>query len=62
MKRRGELLMVEQALKKRWAISLKARTDAMDLIAEILSDPNATDREVKRAESTLKLLEATKCE
>jgi len=62
LKRRGELLMTEQAIKKGWAISPKARTDALILIAEILSDPNATDREIKRAESTLKLLEATKCE
>jgi len=59
MKRRGELLMVEQAIKKGWSISPKARTDALDLIAEILSDATSTEREVKRAQSTRQALEAT---
>ena len=68
MKRRGELRLYEQAIRAGWDVPEQQRLAAVALIAEILDDPIATDREILRAanlailmeEANLKAQEASK--
>ncbi len=49
MKRRGQLRMIERAIKQGWNTPPAERERAAELIAEILADPDATTRERLRA-------------
>ena len=49
MKRRGELKLIEQAIRQGWNITAKGRDDALQLVREVLADSHATDRERLRA-------------
>jgi hypothetical protein len=57
MKRRGELRLVEQAIRQRWDITAKGRHDAIELVREVLDDSDATLREKLRACSVAILME-----
>ena len=45
MKRRGELRLICQAIRAGWKITPKGRHDAIQLVASILEDKDATPRE-----------------
>ncbi len=62
MKRRGELKLIQQALNNGWEITPKGRDDAMALVTEVLSDPNANHRETMRACKILVSMEAADIE
>ena len=49
MKRRGELALIQQAIRDGWNITAKGRHDALALVREVLEDPDATQRETLRA-------------
>jgi hypothetical protein len=49
LKRRGEMVLIERAIRQGWDITPKGRADALSLISEVLDDPQATGREKLRA-------------
>ena len=49
MKRRGELKLIEQAVRGGWDITARGRDDALQLVREVLADSDATPRERLRA-------------
>lgn len=49
MKTRGELKLIEQALRNNWAITPKGCANAMALVREVLNDKSANPRAVLRA-------------
>ena len=49
MRRRGELRLIEQAIRGGWLITAKGRDDALALVREVLADSHATQRELLRA-------------
>ena len=49
MKRRGELKLIEQAVRNGWNITARGRQDALALVREVLADSHATQRESLRA-------------
>jgi hypothetical protein len=49
MKRRGELKLIEQAIRQGWNITAKGRSDAIELVRDVLADSDATARESLRA-------------
>lgn len=49
MQRRGELKLVQQAIRQGWDITPKGRVDAMALVREVLADDQASARERLRA-------------
>ena len=62
MKTRGELKLIQQALNNGWAITPKGCVDAMALVAEVLKDSMASDRERLRAAKIVLLMEAQNIE
>ncbi len=58
MKRRGELKLIQQALNNGWDVTPKGRVDAMALVDEVLNDPNANHRELLRACTIVRQMEA----
>lgn len=57
MKRRGEMRLIEQAIRGGWDVPEKSRIAAVALIKEIIDDPKATDREILRAANLAILME-----
>ena len=49
MKRRGELRLIEQAVRGGWNITAKGRDNALQLVREVLADSDASPRERLRA-------------
>lgn len=49
MKRRGELKLIEQAIRQGWQITPKGREDALALVSEVIADDSASHRELLRA-------------
>jgi hypothetical protein len=45
MKLRGELRMIERALKQGWDTPVEKQRESMELVFATLDDPNATSRE-----------------
>ena len=62
MKTRGELRLIEQAIRNGWAITPKGAADAMELVAAVLSDQMANDRERLRAAKIILLMESQNLE
>ena len=57
MKIRGELKLIEQALRNGWAITPKGAADALVLVREVLSDTTANPRATMRACKIVMLME-----
>ena len=62
MKRRGELKLIQQALRNNWAITPKGAADAMALVREVLADSTANERERIRACKIVMLMESQNIE
>ena len=57
MKIRGELKLIEQALRNGWPITPKGAADALVVVREVLSDPTANPRATLRAAKIVMLME-----
>ena len=57
MKIRGELKLIEQALRNGWDITPQGAADALVLVREVLSDTRANPRATMRACKILMLME-----
>ena len=62
MKIRGELKLIEQALRNGWAITPQGAANALALVREVLSDTTANPRGVMRACKIVMLMDSQNME
>ena len=60
MGHRTDLLNVERAIRHSWNIPPDEVEKALELIAELLSNPSSTEREKLRAKKTLEVIRGAK--